>query len=471
MTLVGRDAEKDRLMQLCKSPRSEFVVVYGRRRVGKTFLIREFFGNSFAFYASGVAGGNTKVQLASFNGSLVDAGGSPCSNWFDAFRELRHLLEGEKVRRDVASNKRIIFIDEMPWLASARSDFLSALEMFWNQWGSAQKDIMLIACGSATSWIVKNLFKNRGGLHNRVTARINLKPFTLAECEEYYHVNGHVLTRAQIIESYMVFGGIPYYLDLLDNRIGLVQNIDHLCFSDSGELTSEFDELYLSLFKNAERHISVVRALARKARGLNLQEIASDTGIAKGGTLISTLGDLEASGFIRKYYPFGKKKRGSLFQLVDPFSLFYLKFMDGRLRKNYWQANYQNPRLNSWRGYAFELVCLLHEHQIAQALGIVSISSDVCSWRSVTYDPGAQIDLVIDRSDGIINLCEVKWCAGEFAIDKNYDLQLRNKIVAFANETGTRKALHLVLISPFGAKHNAHYGILQSEVLGDDLFV
>ena len=470
MAIVGRVREIDRLMRLCESPRAEFAVVYGRRRVGKTYLIREFFKNSFAFYATGVAGGNARVQLAGFNESLRRAGGVAAGDWFEAFRELVRLLERDNVSRDAVSGKRVVFIDEMPWLASPRTDFMPAFELFWNQWGSAQRDLLLIVCGSASSWIVKNLFKNRGGLHNRVTARIWLEPFTLAECEEYYRVNGHVLSRAQMIEIYMVFGGIPYYLDLLDRRCGLVQNIDNLCFSRSGELTSEFDELYHSLFRKADHHVAIVRTLGTKAKGLDMQEISNATGIAKGGTLTSLLDELEASGFIRRYAPFEKKRRGSLYQLVDPFSLFYLKFMDKRAPSDFWSKNHQTSRVNAWRGYAFELVCLLHERQIRQALGIAAVSADVCSWRSQDSDPGAQVDLVIDRADGIINLCELKWSQGEYAINKAYDLQLRNKLVAFSQETRTKKALHLTMVTPFGVKRNAYHGVLQSEITADALF-
>lgn len=470
MGIIGRRAEMDRLDRLCGSSKAEFAVVYGRRRVGKTYLVREYFKGSFAFYVTGVAGGGSQVQLKSFNGSLQDAGGEACPDWFEAFREMRRLLEREDVRRDAASGKRIVFIDEMPWLAAPRTDFMAALELFWNQWGSAQPDLLLIACGSATSWIVKNLLRNHGGLHNRVTARIKIEPFTLAECEEYYSANGHVLAREQMIESYMVFGGVPYYLDLLDRRMSLVQNIDHLCFAESGDLVREFDDLYLSLFKHADRHISIVRALASKAKGLTLQEISSAAGIAMGGTLTKTLDELEASGFLRRYLPFGKAKRGSLYQLIDPFSLFYLRFMDSRARPGFWQKTHQAPRVNSWRGHAFELVCLLHEEQIERALGISAIASEVGSWRSVESEPGAQIDLVIDRADGVINLCEMKWCAGEFAITRDYDLRLRNKLVAFSGETGTRKAIHLTMVAPFGVKRNAYSETAQSVVTADDLF-
>ena len=471
MEIIGRREEQRRLKGLCDSPRPEFAVVHGRRRVGKTYLVREYFHNSFAFHASGVAGGNARVQLASFNDSLADCGAAGrAHDWFEAFRLLREHLEGDDVRRDPVCGKRVVFIDEMPWLDSPRTDFKAALELFWNKWGCAQPDLLLIACGSASSWMVKNLFENRGGLHNRVTARIRLEPFTLGECERYYLANGVKMSRDQMIESYMVFGGIPFYLDLLDRRMGLAQNIDHLCFSRRGDLRGEFDELYRSLFKHADRHEGVVRALASRASGLSRREIAEATGSVSGGTLTSTLEELEASGFLRRYAAYGKKERDSLYQLVDPFSLFHLRFVEGQSDERFWSDNHQGGRVHAWEGYAFELVGLLHLDQIRSALGISGVAYDASSWRSGESDPGAQVDLVIDRSDGIINLCEMKFAREPYEVTRAYGDTLRHKAACFARETGTRKALHLTLVSPYGTRRNAYWGDVQSEVTADDLF-
>ena len=471
MRIIGRKIEQQRLRRLCDSPRPEFAVVYGRRRVGKTFLIREYFSNSFAFHVSGIAGGVARVQLQSFNQSLADIGcPDRARDWFEAFRLLRGQLERDDVRRDAASGKRVVFIDEMPWLDAPRTDFRAALELFWNKWGASQPDLLLIACGSASSWIVKHLFKNRGGLHNRVTARIKLEPFTLAECAEYYRVNGIPLSQDLAIESYMVFGGIPFYLDLLDRRLGLVQNIDNLCFSHQGELREEFDELYHSLFKHAERHVSVVRTLGTRLCGLSRREISEGTGIGLGGTLSATLGELEASGFIRRYHAYGKDERDAIYQLIDPFSLFYLRFMENQADERFWSNNYQSGRVHAWEGYAFELVALLHLDQIRATLGIAGVAYDASTWRSAKSNPGAQVDLVLDRNDGIINLCEMKFAREPYQITKAYDEMLRHKTAAFRDETKTRKALHLTLVSPYGVKRNAYWQDVQAVIAADDLF-
>ena len=472
MQFIGRREAIDELDRICEASRPQFLVVYGRRRVGKTYLIRQYFKNEFAFYATGVLNGGTRDELAAFGNNLRLYGSEESAprNWFDAFSALVRLLERSDVRRDPVSGKRVVFIDEMPWLDTPRSDFLAALDWFWNAWGSAQEDVVLVVCGSATSWITKKLFKNRGGLHNRVTARIRLEPFTLGECAEYFQTSGFAWEAAQVLEAYMVFGGVPYYLDLLDRRAGLAQNIDNLCFRRGGQLADEFDELYRSLFRNAERHLAIVRALASKKAGRTRDELLDATSNVTGGTLTNTLGELEQCGFIRSYRPFGKKSRGTLYQLIDPFSLFYLQFMDGNTSERFWQENYQSPRLNAWRGYAFELVCLIHVQQIRRALGISAISADVSSWRSAEADPGAQVDLVIDRADQIIDLCEMKWSSVEFVIDKAYDRKLRERREAFLQETKTRKGARLVLVTPYGVRRNAYSDTVQAEVTAEDLF-
>lgn len=473
MRMVGRKEEQRELRRYCESGRPEFVVVYGRRRVGKTFLIREYFANRFAFYATGIAGGKAGVQLRSFASALRGYGdqeeGRP-TDWFDAFDRLKALLQREDVARDYATDRRVVFIDEIPWLDTPRANFKEALDLFWNGWASAQPDILLIVCGSATSWIIKNLLKEHGGLHNRVTGRINLRPFTLAECAEYFEQSPLALSRHQMLESYMVFGGIPFYLDLMDGRLSLAQNIDRLCFSPTGPLHTEFDELYRSLFKHADRHIKVVRALARHPNGMDRTQIEQQSGVAGGGTLTQTLAELEQCGFVRRYRDYAKRSRDALYQLVDPFTLFCLRFVEKTNDEHFWTKHLLDDGHRAWSDQAFELVCLLHVPQLQAALGIAGLSADACSWHSTESDPGVQIDLVIDRADGVVNLCEMKFSESEFVIDRAYERNLRNKLAAFARETGTRKALHLTMVTANGIARNQYSGIVQSEVTAEELF-
>jgi predicted AAA+ superfamily ATPase len=464
--MIGRQEEKAGFIQFLESKKSEFVVVFGRRRVGKTFLIREFFGNMFTFYHTGMANTETEIQMQNFNSSLHKYGKIPyprVSSWLESFEQLIHLLANKKQR-----GKKVIFIDEMPWMDTPRSGFVQALEFFWNSWASAQKDILLIVCGSASSWIMNKLIKNHGGLHNRITQQIHLHPFTLGECEEYFQKNNIVLNRHQIVENYMIFGGIPYYLSLMKKQFSMAQNVDNMCFSKKGMLRHEFENLYASLFRNYDNHTKIVEILSKKAKGMTREEIIKNTQLPNGGGLTKTLEELELCGFIRKYKSFGKKERKSLFQLTDCFTLFYFNFMsDNKFNDEHFWTNFiENARHRAWSGYSFEQVCLAHLPQIKRKLGIAGVLTNTASWRNNE----AEIDLLIERNDKVINLCEMKYAHEQFVIDKKQDENLRNKRAVFKRETKTRNSVHLTMITTYGVKRNEYWGNIQSEITMDDLF-
>jgi hypothetical protein len=470
MKIIGREAEQTALKQYFDSGLPEFLVVYGRRRVGKTFLIREFFGGKFDFYATGLANGKKEEQFKIWNTAVRSSFGESdeiVENWIDAFTLLRNKLEKSK-----KTKRKVLFIDEIPWMDTPKSGFLTALEHFWNGWASGRTDIFLIICGSATSWIVKNLLKNKGGLHNRVTRRMRLLPFTLKETEAYLNEKEINLGRYRICEAYMIFGGVPYYLSLLGKGLSLPQNVDALCFYDDGMLRGEFEELYATLFKNSDKYVKVIIALSSKTKGLTRDEIIAQTKLSSGGGLTRILEELELCGFIHSYPNFSMDENLCVYQLTDPFSLFHLRFMRGKRPKNprFWASNLENHFLLAWKGYAFEQVCLSHSEQIKQALGIKVISTEMSSWRSRRSSPGAQIDLLIDRKDGIINLCEMKYSKAEYAISAKEEAQLRNKVTAFEAETRTKKAVHITMVTTYGIIQNIHAGIVQSEVTLDSLF-
>jgi len=468
--MIGREAEKASLIRFSESDKPEFVVVFGRRRVGKTFLIREFFGNRFTFYHTGMANTEMETQLDNFNSSLHKYGIIPypkVSNWLEAFEQLIHLLSNKKQK-----GKTVVFIDEMPWMDTPRSGFVQALEYFWNSWASAQKDMLLIVCGSASSWIMNKLIKNHGGLHNRITQQIHLRPFNLGECEEYFQKHNIVLNRHQIVENYMIFGGIPYYLSLMQKQFSMAQNVDNMCFAENGILRYEFDNLYASLFRNYENHLKIVGVLSKKTKGMTREEIIENTQLPNGGGLTKTLEELELCSFIRKYRAIGKKERQSLFQLTDFFTLFYFNFMSDNSfnDERFWTNFIENARHRAWSGYAFEQVCLAHLPQIKRKLGIAGVLTNTASWRSGETDNGAQIDLLIERNDKVINLCEMKYVQEQFVIDKKQDENLRNKRASFKRETKTKKVVHLTMVTTYGVKRNEYWGNIQSEVTMDDLF-
>lgn len=469
--IIGRKEEQQILRSAVQSENSEFVAVYGRRRVGKTYLIRETFGYKFTFQHTGLAKGNTKEQLFSFAISLRDAGYDDCpipKSWLEAFSLLSAYLKNS------ADEKKIVFLDELPWMDTPRSNFISAFEHFWNGWASARKDIVLIICGSATSWIVNKVINDHGGLHNRVTKQIALQPFTLKECEMFAQSKGLEMSRYQLTECYMVFGGIPYYWSLLEKGLSLAQNIDKIIFAKNGKLSSEFNQLYASLFKSPEQYIDIVTALGKKKVGMTREEIIAATDKYSNGALSKVLDELEYCGFIRKYNGFDKKSKQAIYQLIDNYTLFYFKFIQQNENndEHFWSASIDSAMHRAWSGLAFERLCMAHTQQIKAALGIAGVLSNVYSWRKEADEmsDGAQIDLLIDRKDQVINLCEMKYSLSEYAIDAEYEQKLRNKKSAFINATNTRKAVHLTMVTTFGIKANAHSGIVQNEITLDDLF-
>ena len=468
-TIIGRDKEKEKLKDIVSSTKSEFVAIYGRRRVGKTFLIREYFKADFSFHLTGI--NNTTVSQQLYNFHLAASKTfkqhhfETPKNWLEAFNQLITGLEASKTKR------KVIFIDELPWFDSPKSNFLAALEHFWNHWASSRKDVVLIVCGSAASWMIKKIMKNTGGLHNRVTERIKIEPFTLQETELFLKHKKIIFNRHQIIEMYMIFGGIPYYLEALKKGKSVAQNIDEICFERNGILHDEFKNLYASLFKNHENHVQIIEALSKKNIGLTRDDILKGVKFNDGGTFTKLLEELEESGFIRKYTYFGQTIKSGLYQLVDFYSLFYFNFLKNNTAENYWIANIDNPKHRAWSGYAFELLCLLHSNQIKKALGISGVQADLSSWKSKKSNPQAQIDLLFDRRDQVITVCEMKYSLNKFTIDKKYAENLRNKIENLRVEQKINKAIHLAMVTTYGVVENENYfDLVQNNITMDSLF-
>ena len=470
--LIGRRKEQEKLLAATREEDSMFVAVYGRRRVGKTYLIRETFGGNFTFYHTGLAKSPMKKQLAAWRLSLREYGmvkaGLP-ETWLDAFDMLKDII------RQSSETKKIIFIDEMPWMDTQRSGFVPALENFWNGWASARKDVVLITCGSATSWVINKIIKDHGGLHNRVNTKIHLQPFTLCECEQYAQYRKLGMNRRQLIECYMVMGGIPFYWSKLKRERSLAQNIDDLFFNPDGELANEFDDLYASLFKNAAPYIRIVNSLGTKRIGMTREELLRHCNLADNGKLSELLQDLEACGFIRRYRAFGQKTKGAVYQLIDSYTLFYYKFIrqNSQDDEHFWSSQTGTAIYYNWCGLAFERVCMLHITQIKKALGIFGTISTICSWRSLRIEDGkhgAQIDLLIDRNDQVIDICEIKFTKEPYEVDEEEYMRLLNRRARFVAEADTDKAVHLVLISASGVKRNSYSDEFQSVITSGDLF-
>lgn len=468
-SIVGRRHEQDILQSCLDSPKAEFVAVYGRRRIGKTYLVKQFFEEKFDFYASGVYQISRSEQLKRWQVQLNKYSGQKKTkpkDWFEAFDQLQSYLEtlSEKERL-------VIFIDELPWMDTPKSNFIRALEVFWNSWAADRKGLKLVVCGSATTWMTNKLLGDKGGLHNRVTRPIRLAPFTLAETQNYLKSNGLDWSRGEIMEAYMTLGGTPYYLSLLRPELSIRQNIDELFFSKDAPLQSECEFLFRSLFKEANAYRKVVELLSSKLKGLTRAEILHEIKITDNGNLTTILEDLEKCDFIRRYQAFGKKQREMIYQLTDMYTLFYLRFVKGYngLNSNEW-INMSDQKRSTWEGYAFEQVCILHINEIRKALGISGIASDVCSWSYRDKKQGAQIDLVIDRSDNVIDLCEMKYSDRPFELTKDYVEWLKERRDLFREQTGTNKTLHLTMVTTYGINNGKYASSIQGRVTMDDLF-
>ena len=469
--MVGRKREIETLNEVMSRKQAQFLAVYGRRRIGKTYLIRQYFKNKFTFYHTGEANVGMKDQLLGFRDSLRDCG-HDCplpTSWREAFRELRTLIERS------ADEKKVVFIDEMPWMDTPRSKFLSALEHFWNAWGSSRDDLVLIVCGSASSWIVNNILRNRGGLHNRITDQIHLMPFTLAECESLSVDLELAMSRQEICSLYMVFGGVPYYWGFLRKGESVAQNVDRLLFAENGKLRGEFDSMLSSLFKRDTGCRKIVTVLAAKGMGVSREELLKRTGMCDGKVFCETMDALEKCGFIRRYTAFGKKLRGSLYQLIDSFALFHLRFVaqESNPDPHAWTTGISSKEKDAWAGIAFERVCLLHVPELKNALGIGGVKTSVCSWfhrADEVYAKGAQIDLLIDRADQVVTVCEMKYASGQYLLTKAESERIDNKIQAFKAVSGTAKSVYLALVTTKGLVNNEYARKAQNVILLDQLF-
>ncbi|MBP6398169.1 MAG: ATP-binding protein [Saprospiraceae bacterium] len=464
--IVGRDIECKRLSSAMKDRQSHFIALYGRRRVGKTYLVKNYFQHQFAFYCTGLLKGNKKQQLTNFINALQSyfPGFDPSvviTNWYEAFNALSKALSKQK-----SAGKKVIFLDEMPWMDTNGSDFILGLEYFWNSWASARKDVLLIVCGSATTWMVGKLFNDTGGLYNRITIKMRIDPFTLQECASFFQAKGLHYSPVQCIEAYMAVGGIPFYLEQFQKGLSPVQNIDALFFGRKALFADEYDLLFKSLFKNHSSYVAVIEAISKKNKGLDRAGIAQHSGLADGGSLTKILTQLEQSNFIRKYRSMHKKTKDTLYQLIDPFCLFYNNFSPSLNEDGYWIQNYGTPKFYNWSGYAFEVVCLNHIEEIKVALGISGIQSQTYTWQN----PNAQIDLLIDRADKVINMVEIKYSQGPYTITKKYEKELRNKAQQLAQFGSGKKAIWPVMISPYGLA-NSPYNHFFVNVLGSDIFM
>lgn len=468
----------EELERLFHSDRAEFVAVYGRRRVGKTFLIKNTLEGRITFQHTGVSPAGQegeknlmRTQLDSFYFSLLNHGlegyRKPTS-WMEAFYQLEQLL----VLHDDGS-RQVVFFDELPWMDTPRSGFLPAFESFWNGWCSGRDNMMLVVCGSATSWILSNLSRSRGGLYGRLTFEIKLMPFTLRECEDYFSHEGLALSRYDIVRSHMVFGGIPYYLGYFQKGMSLERNVDTILFGRNPRLKDEFNRMFNAIFGNPDDCKRIVRLLATRHAGFTREEIAHHTGLPLGGGLSDTLKALVESDFIMRYTPYGKSGKTECYKLIDNFCLFWLKYVEPNASDASFMAdNVTSDVLKAWRGVAFEEVCWQHIPQIKRGLEIGGVKSYSSAWSLAGDDTreGAQVDLLIFRNDNVVNLCEMKFASDTYHVTKEEEARLRNRIEALKTTLTAKQTVHLTMITTYGIAYGKHIGLIQKQLTLDDLF-
>ena len=472
-TIIGRKKEIAILQEAIASNEAEMVAILGRRRIGKTFLVTEVYKNRLVFEISGTQNASVRQQLKNFRDELAAVYGSSLplavpEDWLSAFQLLKQYL---KTRNSI--EKEVLFFDEVPWLTGHKSGFLEALGYFWNTWASRQ-NLVVVICGSAASWMIRRVVHDKGGLHNRITKRIHLQPFTLLETETYLQSKAVFYDRFQLVQLYMALGGIPQYLKEVKAGQSAVQNIDRICFSQEGQLHDEFSKLYTALFNQADRHLEVIRVLSLKWKGMTRAEIIEKIRFDSGGVITNLLEELEQSGFITSYFPFGKKLRDKIYRLTDAYSLFFLHFIEQNAKESgTWLKLSTSQKFKSWSGYAFENICLSHLPQIKKALGISGVLTSASTfYKNSTPDlSGAQIDLVLDRNDRIVNLFEMKFYDDVFVPNQNFADGLREKRRVFKAHTGTKKQVSWVLLSAFGIKHNQYsLGLVDNVLTLDALF-
>ena len=476
--IIGREYEQKVLSNIMMENEARLVAVYGRRRVGKTFLVKNFFGlENFDFFFTGSFETSTRMQLALFQNALTQYSGiasAPPQDWFAAFEGLKSYLS------NIDKERILVFLDELPWMDAPKSNFIKAFSYFWNTWASTRDGLKLIVCGSATSWMLDKIIGDKGGLYGRSSRSIYLAPFNLNETEQFLkREKGIVWNRYQILEAYMILGGIPYYMDMLEKDIPFSANIDNLFYREGAPLRTEYEFLFRSLFKNSTIYRQVVETLAKKSKGLTQKELKEAMKSYDSGNLSLVIDNLCKCDFIRKYTPYGKKEKGSLYQLTDLFSLYFLKFIGRQtgLDEHYW-TNIKESQRNAWAGYAFEQVCLHHIAQIRGKLSIKGVLTNICCWSSPqqtdedgTEWPGVQIDLLLCRADHVIDICEMKYCQSHFTLTSSYEKHLRERAETFRHFTKTSDALHHILVTTYGLKANDYSHRFLTTITMDDLFV
>lgn len=481
--LACREIECKVLDQFLTSEKAEFLAIYGRRRVGKTFLIRTYFENQdvIFFDTTGEKNARLAIQIKHFTKQIStvfynNAPLKPGKNWDESFELLTLAINSSNV-----SKKIVLFFDELPWMATKNSHILQSLDYYWNQHWSKNSRIKLIVCGSSASWIIDKIVNNKGGLHNRITRNILLEPFNLSKTKSFFRKTKLSITERHIVTLFMVMGGVPFYLSKIEKNLSAIQNIENLAFQHNSFFLNEFNNLFSSLFSDADIIVEMIRIIASYRYGILQDALLKKMGpLLQGKGGLEKLHALEDAGFIMHFKSHWHKKRGIYYRVTDEYCLFYLYWIepvkDTLLKRNltegHWNKMTQQSSWHIWTGLAFESICYKHLPEITRALSLPGIAIPN-TWRytpTQDHKKGAQIDLLFDRDDDAITICEIKYTEKPFVITKAYAEQLQQKIAIFKEVTGTQKQIFIAMISANGVKENQYSSLLSTVLTMKDLF-
>ena len=493
--MIGRKKEIKLLNEICDLEESSLVAIYGRRRIGKTYLVNHMFKkyrqDCLFFEFTGAYDGDKRGQIDNFIDQVYEwfyvEPSFEIKSWSDAFRFLKRTIDKEIKKRD-SNEKVIVFLDEVPWIdRSNKGGFLSALGYFWNTWCEPRENVVLILCGSNSSWIRDKILKNaRGSLYQRVTHQISMYPFDLKETKAYLlEQKGFMIDNKTVTDIYMIFGGVAKYLSFLNPNESSAENIDRVFFSIHGSMYREYDELFSSLFADkSDYYKSVIELLCTRRSGFSLSDISKAFNEKLGGKLRLAIAELEECGFIKGLSKYGNSVRGVNYMIVDPYILFHHKWIKGfsrndiaTLPNNYWLHKSSSQSYAVWSGYAFEIVVMVNIRLYLNAIGRLGFFSGVYHWQHMAKsedEQGAQIDMVVNYGNNIFDILECKYYNSEYVISKEYAKNIKNKLSMFKKYglySKQKSELRLVFLTSYGVKMNAEAHSLNiSRVCLDDLF-
>jgi AAA+ ATPase superfamily predicted ATPase len=462
---IGRKVEIAQLTALIDLPRPSIAVIYGRRRVGKSELIRHVTQGKNVLSFEGLEGQPKHKQIKNFLFQLSAQSNireKNISDWPDALILLRTLTQ---------DGQWIIILDEFQWMANYQNELVSVIKMIWEKYLSQNPDLTLILCGSIASFMKSKVLKS-SALYGRTDYELNLHELNLSEISEFFPGKGS----DEVIDTAMLVGGIPKYLELISEYPSLYDALEPLAFSQDGFFKTEYDRLFASHFGKKPIFMKIIQTLATNPYGLTTGKLAKEMQVASGGTLCHQLDDLESAGFLHSIIPFDKPEGSKLrkYILMDAYVRFYHSIIRGSMKETtppntQFHAIMSSPRYAAWAGMAFEFLCMRHHKEISRILGFHGIPYTAGPFfqRKTLDTPGVQIDLLFERSDKILVLCEMKYLLA--SVPGDIIDQVNRKVSALQEKYPGRTILKVLLTKTGSTETVAKKGYFFRIIRADEL--